>query len=243
MTRSKKPFPDQRALQPCPALGKFSSLSNMRILLFYGVSALAASFATCAPTDSQPMESIWSTERDTPHESQASPHSSTNLTYSPWPNHRYVLPLGKDFGVAVFNAEPYNRRPLPDIHLIQEFLDDFAANLDHAYPAPSHAPRRAGQSTYDMTSFTKMEISEVSIPAIGRPAPTEIVIAALQQMQREVGKHGPPRLLCMLVFEQPRSKEWLERVCNILTLRISPLGQGAVIGQMVDKSPNFTSTS
>jgi len=211
-----------------------SSLTNMAIFLF-----LSAQTVFCAPLTSTAPDSIW-TRRDALFEHRALLTSTINMTMSPWPTKFYALSLGDNFKLVILTASSYVKRPLPKIAPIQDFIRDFADNLEHAYPPPALAPREAGQSHYDTDSFTRWSIREWVIPMISTMAPSRIIVAALMQIAREVAKHGPPALVEAVVVGPRGSKK--ECSFNSLSLTITPLGKGSV-GNVVDATSEFASTS
>ncbi len=211
-----------------------SSLTDMAMFL-----SQSAQILFCAPLNSKSPDNIW-TKRDASSEHRALLTSTTNITMSPWPTQFYALPLGENFKLVILSAYSYVKRPSPNISPIQEFIRDFADNLEHAYPPPALAPKEAGQSYYDTDSFTKWHMIEWVIPILGTAAPSKIVIAALVQIAREVAKHGSPALVDAIIVGPRGSKE--ECGFNSLKLLITPLGKG-LVGDVVNATSGFASTA
>lgn len=159
---------------------------------------------------------------------------------SPWPTHSYKLPLNRNFKLVILTAQPYTKRPSPNVLPIQNFIHDFSDNLEHAYPPPALSPKEAGQSYYDTGSFTKWGITERLVPMISKTAPSAAVIAALVQIAREVAKHGPPAVVdAQIVGPSGPMKDW---PYNSIKLLITPLGKG-LVGNVVNATSNLASTS
>ena len=214
----------------------------MKCFLFHTAIGLflSANLVSCAPGALQPRDERWTT-RKAPHGSHSLPHSNTNLTISPWPNDHYFLPLINDYKLNIYSATPYSRRPPPRVLLLQEFIRDFADNIEHAYPPPALAPIRGGQRYYDMDSFTKWRIEEAVLPIMGTSASTELVMLALAQISLQVASHGPPAELNTLIVGQKKPGKYYPM--NSIYLSVHPLGEGEMRGTAVSRTGGFVSTS
>lgn len=211
-----------------------SSLRDIGLLL-----SLSAAIVFCAPLSSKSSDNIW-TRRDASIQHRTLLPSTINITMSPWPTHRYALPLGGNFKLVILTAKPYSKRPLPNVPRIKDFIRDFSDNLEHAYPPPALTPKEAGQSFYDTDSFTKWEITEWVFPISSIPAPSGVVVGALVQIAREVAKYGPPALVEATILGPHGTKT--ARAFNTMRLEIRPLGKG-LVGHVVNATSNLASTS
>ncbi|KAL8736882.1 MAG: hypothetical protein Q9181_002248 [Wetmoreana brouardii] len=207
------------------------------------ILALFFYLATCAPgiSEHQIERSI---APDVSLESHASPPSNTNHTLSlAWPRHSYTLTLVDGYFLVVYTVTPYIRLPLPLVSSLRAFIHSFADNLENAYPPPALAPKRAGQSEYDVReSFTEWQIKE-SLPLPATAAPAKVVIAALLKLSLEVKKFGPPADLNAIIFGGGKTVFKMEKPSNMVTLEITPIRKGEGEGAAVDDTPAVVNTS
>ena len=154
-------------------------------------------------------------EQDAPAGPRATLHTNSNLTVSPWPENPYAIPLIDGFSLNVYSVTPYTQRPLPGISELQGFIQDFAENLEQAYPPPALAPKEAGQTSYSTDSFTKWQIREYLLRFTSSKAPA--------QLAREVARHGPPADVKALITGRKTAGSERSYPFNCLTLNVSPL--------------------
>ena len=169
-------------------------------------------------------------------------HSNTSLYVSPWPSHRYMLPLINHFELHIIEATTYTHRPLPSVPEIQAFIRDFAQNLENAYPPPALSPREAGQWFIDTESFTRWQI-KTNLPLfITSKAPISIVLAALAKLTLEVARHGPPASVQGLIVGRKTGSS-RPYPYNGIVLTIDPLVKHQLGREAVDGNAISASTS
>lgn len=76
---------------------------------------------------------------------------------------------------------------------LQEFLQDFCDNLEQEYPIPGFVPRQAQQHHIDIQSYTAWTI-EIYEGPLGNRLPTEFALVTLDEVARQLGRHGPANL-------------------------------------------------
>ncbi|KAI4096062.1 MAG: hypothetical protein LQ339_007078 [Xanthoria mediterranea] len=120
--------------------------------------------------------------------------NKTVLSLKPWPSKAYNIQLPASYYFTL-TATPYSSPeglPPPAISSVQAFISTFADDITAAYPPPALSPPGADLTHYDLDSYTEYYIAVASPRVIGRPAPSEIVVAALRRLAAEVRQHGPP---------------------------------------------------
>ena len=122
------------------------------------------------------------------------PQHVQNLTFEPWPELPYKVPLYSRTGIpdlSINSAIPFLRRRRPvDVEGFQDFVADFRDNLAEEYPDPGYAPRHARQSRIDLESYTKWLI-ELNEEFLGYRLPIEWGLLALNEISKQLGVHGP----------------------------------------------------
>ncbi|KAL8869652.1 MAG: hypothetical protein Q9174_004110 [Haloplaca sp. 1 TL-2023] len=168
--------------------------------LFFSRIALVAvlyTFSLHVSALPQPIDEQW-IDGDVLAQLPPSPIDQTpsNLTLGRYPPLPYGIVLPNNYNLVIYRAENYVRRPLPSVPDIRTFFREFAEDLAEHYPSPAHTPRVAGKEHYDVKeSFTRWNLEVDVMPLLAKPAPTEIVVAALLRMAAEVKKFGPPEAL------------------------------------------------
>jgi hypothetical protein len=87
--------------------------------------------------------------------------------------------------ISVWNAYP----PIPLQDLIA-FVKHFSERLEHEYPPPGYVPRSARSTEIDLTSYTKWRL-EIGKAWLGKDVLTSLMLAALEEYQNFLRKHGP----------------------------------------------------
>ena len=208
-----------------PLCPRISRVQRMKPFVSHTASGLLLSvcIAACAPRTWSPVDEFRISAGPSAKPRSIAP-PNTNLSMSPWPDSPYGVPLTDDFDLDVYAATSYTQRPLPALLSIQDFIRDFADNLERAFPPPAFAPKKAGQSLYDTESFTKWQIAEYLLPVTSWKAPTNVVVAALAQLSVEVARHGPPAEVRAIIVGRKRPGAKKNSPFNGLGLRIDPLG-------------------
>ncbi|CAF9907246.1 MAG: hypothetical protein HETSPECPRED_007080 [Heterodermia speciosa] len=168
---------------------------------------------------SQPFPRTFSTMET---RSTSSPgDNSTDSGLQAWPRGRYRLPLHDNF-FLVISASPYTRASAPLSRRVRDFIVEFADNIESECPPPGLSPQQAAQAYYDTDSFTKFEIVE-SVPGIiASPAPTAILISALNSIAVQIRNFGPPQSLTSSICQR-RTGLIRVKYFNIITLDIFQL--------------------
>ena len=126
--------------------------------------------------------------------SPQAPQHVQNLTFEPWPELPYKIPLYSRTGIpdlSINSAIPFSRRRRPvGAEEFQDFVAKFHDNLAEEYPDPGYAPRHARQSQIDLESYTKWSI-ELNEEFMGYRLPIEWGLLALNALNRQLGVHGP----------------------------------------------------
>ena len=127
--------------------------------------------------------------------------NSTDSGLQAWPRGRYRLPLHDPFFLVIL-ASPYTRASAPRSRRVRDFIVDFARNIESECPPPGLSPRQAAQAYYDTDSFTKFDILE-SVPGIiATPAPTAILVSALNSIAEQIRNFGPPQSLTSSICQR-----------------------------------------
>ena len=126
---------------------------------------------------------------------QAPSRHFPNLTFSPWPARPYQVAIVPRFGfpdlVILFVGSVYGPIRVPEL---QDFLLEFRDNIEREYPVPGYVPRLARQSIVDLESYTLWTI-DMNEGLFGRRLPTEWALLALDELVRQLGRHGPAELM------------------------------------------------
>ena len=113
------------------------------------------------------------------------------LGFALWPATPFEVPLSYErTNLMILNVDRAETKPPIDVSRLQDFLQDFATNIEHEYPDPSYVPRLAGQSTIDVSSFTKW-IIELKSVFLGARLPTQLALIALTRIEALLRYHGP----------------------------------------------------
>ncbi len=123
----------------------------------------------------------------------APPSHNQNLTFSPWPPRPYQVTLNARFArpdLVIISVEPFYGTRSVSVPGLQDFLREFADNLERNYPIPGKVPRFARQSFPDIESYTiwRMDFNE---GLMGNRLPTEWALLALDEIGRQLGRFGP----------------------------------------------------
>ena len=115
--------------------------------------------------------------------------------YPSWPKTPYYVALpGTGFYIDVFleiyHAVPFDTTPKIDVRDLELFIQDFADGFRQEYPVPGFIPREATLYASDVTSHTRWTLWTKEGPFKGR-VPTAVALAALDQLEKELGKYGP----------------------------------------------------
>ena len=128
------------------------------------------------------------------------PGGTTNLTYSPWPEPPYSIPL-LDTGLPFLElyliigaAAKFETSPVISVLELCHFLQDFSDNIQREYPAPGFVPRHAAQSTIDVSSYTRWRIVVCEGPFGGR-VPTAAVLVAFDLLGKLLRRYGPSEIV------------------------------------------------
>ena len=124
------------------------------------------------------------------------PEELETLTYSPWPQRPFTVHLSGpgllfiDAYLFIISAKLFESSPMVNPTEVRHFIQDFANNIQREHPVPSFAPRHATQIDIDVFSYTKWSINLHEGPLHGR-LPTAVALAALDELGRQIGQHGP----------------------------------------------------
>lgn len=116
-----------------------------------------------------------------------------NLTYTPWPPRPYVIRLHPRSGVPeliIISVSEFRSWPSVSVAGLQDFVHEFRDNIEREYPVPRFVPRAARQSIVDVQSYTEWLI-EINEGVWGYRLPTDYAWAALNEIARLLGSHGP----------------------------------------------------
>ncbi|CAL8579675.1 hypothetical protein XPA_005409 [Xanthoria parietina] len=153
--------------------------------------------------------------------------NKTVLSLKPWPSKTYNILLPASYYFTL-TATPYSSSeglPPPTIKSVQAFISTFADDIKAAYPPPALAPPGADLTHYDLDSYTEYYIALASARVIGRPAPSEIVVAALKRLAAEVRQHGPPAEI-QGIINKDSGRLRPVKFFDTLKLQITPLRRG-----------------
>ena len=124
------------------------------------------------------------------------PEELKTLTYSPWPKRPFVVRLRGpgllfiDAYLFIVSATLFQSSPMVNATEVGRFIQDFASNIQREHPVPGFAPRHASQFDIDVVSYTQWSIDLHEGPFHGR-LPTAVALAALDELGRQIGQHGP----------------------------------------------------
>ena len=162
---------------------------TLSALIPLSVSTSAALGTPTYTTNSLSLDTINNT-----NVSPQAPQHIQNLTFEPWPELPYKVPLYSSTGIpdlSIDSAIPFLRRRRPiGVEGFQDFVAEFRDNLAEEYPLPGYAPRHARQSQIDLESSTKWSI-ELNEEFLGYRLPIEWGLLALNALSRQLGVHGP----------------------------------------------------
>lgn len=126
------------------------------------------------------------------------PGQSPNLTFTPWPRGSYRIKLPShtgDFDLVIASTKSFSASRLVNVHTLQDFVRDFAANIEREYPIPAYVPRHVSQDYFDLDSYTRWDIRLNNVPFIGYKLLTERALLALNELARQLGIHGPAEVV------------------------------------------------
>ena len=132
-----------------------------------------------------------------------------NLNYTPWPSGVYSITLrgpGVSFLDASLNIvypKAFSSSPMIRMSTLQQFLRDFADNIEREHPVPDFVPRNAKQTEIDIMSYTRMIIEIHEGPFHGR-LPTAMALAALSELGKQLDLHGPASIGWAVTVAQAR---------------------------------------
>ncbi|KAL6720630.1 hypothetical protein ACLMJK_002555 [Lecanora helva] len=112
------------------------------------------------------------------------------LGFTPWPATPYNVPLAHGYAdLYILRVDRAITTPPIGLAKLQEFIADFASNIEQEYPSPSFVAPLARQSTVDVVSYTRwiIQLKEVFL---GDRLPTDLAVAALSGIGSLLGRHG-----------------------------------------------------
>ena len=121
-----------------------------------------------------------------------------SVRYLKWPKVPYSISLDGTGHIGVFlkfwEVIPFRSSPMINVRDLQLFLQDFANNFRQEYPVPGFIPRDVDQYTIDVTSHTRWTVWIKEAMWQGR-LPTAVALAAIDALEKELGKYGPASIL------------------------------------------------
>lgn len=140
------------------------------------------------------------------------PREFGNLTYIPWPQAPYYVPLhvhGPFLDQYLVIGKVWKIHTSPPINSLelQRFVQNFANNINEHDPVPGLVPPYASQSTIDVVSYTKWSIWLFQAPTTAR-VPTALVLAALHELGLQLHSHGPARIIWCITETEARWLPW-----------------------------------
>ena len=162
------------------------------------------------------------------------------LGFALWPATPFEIPLSYEHtDLTILNVDRAETKPPIDVSRLQDFLQDFAANIEHEYPVPSYVPRLAGQSIIDVSSSTKW-IIELKSVFLGARLPAQLALTALTRIESLLHHHGPASMNFLVKDANTVYTRGLIIIQNIGELTANSSSSSASLGQTIDRTLSVT---